>query len=236
MPERTVEDVTRNQELPGMGWLAGYPRSGAALVRTILAHCFGQTTGSCYPEDHIGEEYGEAVRMVPLPLPMEDMKTIIAQQGRFSLKTHALPVVADGLVPTVVIVRDGRRTLESLRAFYAENNGLEYTMMQMVEGHHVWGSWSKWVRAWANLAAPDALWLRYEDIMADVAGAVDRLASWMGRTPVGHDIPPFESLHANNPTIFRATAVDGNGGMTADEEGRFWELHGGTMRMLGYYS
>lgn len=233
--ERMIEEVMRAGELPGLCWLAGYPRVGAALVRTILVHCFGQRTGSLYPEENIGAEYGEAMQMVRLPIPTGEMEEILSRQGRFFLKTHAYPTVQDGQVPTIIIVRDGRRTLESLRAFYHENNAQEYSMMQMVEGHHVWGSWSKWVRAWAAQAAADALWLRYEDIMADVPRTVDQMAAWMGLNPAGYEIPPFESLHKQNPTIFRGCEVEGNGGMTEEEEARFWELHGGTMTMLGYW-
>ena len=228
------EEYLRSGEARNMGWLAGYPRSGAALVRTILAHCFGHRTGTIYKESHIGGGYGDALKTIPHMMTAFDLADMADAQTLLLFKTHSLPRPIE-MLPTIIIVRDGRRTLESLLGFYRESWGIEQTMMPLIMGEHQWGSWSAWIRAWAAAAPAGALWLRYEDIMADVPGTVDRIAGWMGVKPLGHEIPPFESLHAGNPVIFRGCAVTGNGGMTDDEEAAFWQLHGSAMRMLGYY-
>lgn len=232
-PIVNFEDYVRAHARSDTGWLAGYPRSGAALVRTILAHCFGQHTGTIYKEGGIGTFYAEHLRLVPSPIRNIDLDALIARQRLILFKTHEKPRPPE-TVPMVVIVRDGRRTLESLQAFYQEHHQRAYNMTQMIRGQHQWGSWSEWIRAWASSASSRALWLRYEDIMADVPGTVDRIALWFDLVPVSHEIPPFEELHEAHPAIFRRAEVDGNGGMTEQEEALFWELQGGVMSMLGY--
>jgi hypothetical protein len=217
----------------GARWLAGYPRSGAALVRTILTHCFGQRTASIYRESHLGDFYMESLNGLE-EIPLTDLDALVAKQGWVAWKTHEYPA-REETVPTIIIVRDGRRTLESLKNFYAESLKTTYTMRDLIEGAHPWRSWSAWVRAWAALAPAGTLWLRYEDVMADVPRTVRRIAAWGQIEPVGYEIPPFESLHKGNPVIFRGCKVAGNGGMTPEEEARFWELHGSVQHMLGYY-
>ena len=217
-----------------VAWLAGYPRSGAALVRTILAHCFGHRTGSIYGEASLGAEYARALNAVPQEIWNNELVELAARQGLLTIKTHEYATgIAD--VPTIVIVRDGRRVLESLRAFYRERNELEYTMLDLIRGEHYWGDWTAWIRSWACHCRPDTQWLRYEDIMADVPGTVDRIAERWRLAPIAREIPPFESLHAKSPTIFRKSEVEGNGGMTDEEEALFWERHGATMTMMGYH-
>jgi len=239
----TFQEGVLAGRLPDAGWLAGYPRSGAALVRLILASCFDHWTGTIYSEGSIGTVYADVLHILPQHMPLTDLAEIASRQGVVLFKTHEKPRPAER-IPTIVIVRDGRRTLESLRAFYVENEQVAPhrsslvgtdSMMEMIRGNHVWGSWSAWIRAWAASAPATALWLRYEDIMAVVPGAVRRIGLWLRRTPSGYEIPSFESLHQAHPTIFRSAFVDGNGGMTEQEEALFWELHGGAMTMLGYH-
>ena len=232
----SVADWVAESSRVGMpvAWLAGYPRSGAALIRTILAHCFGHQTGAIYCESNLGSDYARALNAVPVAQPSADMAALARGQGLLTFKTHAR-AKGIGHVPAIVIVRDGRRMFESLRAFYSERNATEYTMMELIRGDHYWGDWTEWVRSWACNSRCDTQWLRYEDVMADVAGTVDRLAARWGLDPVAHEIPAFETLHKAKPDIFRKAAVDGNGGMTDAEEAEFWERHGGTMTMLGYH-
>ena len=219
-------------ELP-LAWLAGYPRSGAALVRTILAHCFGHRTGTIYSEADLGEEYNRTLHALPRSASNSEVAALAQRQGLLTFKTHER---AEGIghVPTIIIVRDGRRMFESLLAFYRERNAVEYTMTELIEGTHHWGDWTDWIRSWAGGSRRDTQWLRYEDIMADVPGTVARLAARWGIKPIGHEIPAFETMQATTPTIFRKAEVSGNGGMTDEEEAEFWTLHGGTMTMLGY--
>ena len=227
------EDYVQANPRSDMGWLAGYPRSGAALVRTVLANCFGHSTGTIYKEASLGPAYAKHLRLGPTPIRNDHLEALVASQRLLLFKTHDMPHPPE-TVPTVVIVRDGRRTLASLQAFYGDHAHGTYTMTEMIRGDHRWGLWSAWIRAWAADAPDGALWLRYEDIMADRRTAVDQIAAWMDIPPISYEIPTFESMHKTNPEIFRQADVTGNGGMTPEEEDLFWNLHGGTMSMLGY--
>lgn len=232
MPQ-TLVDLIADGGMPGCVWLAGYPRSGAALVRTILAHCFGQQTASLYREDYLGETYIDAVKLLNFPIDFGDLQALLAEQKLLTIKTHERPDKARG-PSTIIIIRDGRRVLESLKAFYRERNKRDICMPYMIRGGHPWGNWSEWHREWAASAPDGALWLRYEEIMADLRGTVDRLAAHFGLTPAGYEIPRFEDLSQREPSIFRKCDVEGNGGLSAEDEELFWRLHGGVMSMLGY--
>lgn len=217
-----------------LAWLAGYPRSGAALVRTILAHCFGHGTASFYQEDGLGEHYAETVGLCSIPQTPEQMAALAERQPVLAIKSHEWPERHPEDLPTIVIVRDGRRLFESLRAFYQERNGTTYSMGELIRGAHPWGDWGEWIRAWARWTGASVRWIRYEDIMDDQEWAIRQLAEWLQIRPVAWEIPLFEAMQEGSPTIFRKAAIEGNGGMTPDEEWLFWERHGGTMSMLGY--
>lgn len=230
----TVEYCIKELGMSGLGWLAGYPRSGAALIRIILAHCFGHRTASNYTEDYIGEDYAQAVNLLTFPQEIPTLWRVAQEQHILTIKTHER-LSAPESAPCIIIVRDGRRVLESLQAFYRERNDVVVSMEQMIEGDHIWRSWSEWIRNWAQFAPANALWLRYEDIMIDQRAAVGRIAAWLGLQPHSYEIPSFEELHARTPSIFRKAEIEGNGGMTDTQESAFWQLHGGAMSMLGYY-
>ncbi len=231
---QNLTDLMNDGGVPGCVWLAGYPRSGATLVRTILAHCFGQQTAALYREDYLGEVYIDAVKLLSFPIEFADLSALLAEQKLLTVKTHERPDKARGM-STIIIIRDGRRVLDSLKAFYLERNGRDVCMPYIIRGDHPWGNWGEWHRAWAAAAPPDALWLRYEDIMADLSGTVDRLAAHFDLTPTGYEIPRFEDLNRGQPSVFRKCDVEGNGGLSVDDEEFFWRLHGGVMSMLGYH-
>lgn len=141
----------------GIWWLAGYPRSGAALVRSILAHCFGLKTGSIYPEAFLGSGYIGAVNLWDMPQTSDDM-VAMASDGALAIKTHELPEPGD-CTPAIIIIRDGRRVLESLQAFYKENSRIDVSMESLIVGEHMWGCWSRWHRLWAMCSHSRTLWL-----------------------------------------------------------------------------
>ena len=237
MPPATIEIPTeylRDTERPRCAFLAGYARSGAALIRTIMASCFGRQTTSIYLENYIGTDYIRLLKHVELA-ESEAILPELAAAGGLVIKTHDVPPPAWPRVPAIVIVRDGRRVFRSLLAFYRECNGIDQTMLGLIRGEHTWGDWSDWIRTWAFLCSRRALWLRYEDVMADRRTAVNRLAAYFGIDPISYEIPAFATFQAAKPNIFRVAATSGNGGMTEAEEAEFWQRHGGTMAMLGYY-
>jgi len=228
MSERYEMDSER------VAWCAGYPRSGTSLVRLVLANCFGQVTGSCYDETDLTSGFREAMRSVPVGATESDVRAISEAQGVLFWKTHAM-LDYDWNSPAIVVIRDGRRVLDSLRHFYADYGICGAGMVSLIKGNHMWGSWSEWVRSWEVFGGSDALWLRYEDIVADIPGTVGRIGSAFGLSPIADSIPAFDSLRLAEPRIWRAGVTQGNGGMTAAEEEMFWALHGDVMARHGYY-
>jgi hypothetical protein len=224
--------------LPRAGYLAGYPRSGTALVRTILSTYFKHRTSSLYLESDLNDgRFGEVVgHFPPAGSPQDFNRTADAQTVLF-VKTHEVCLRSVD-VPAVIVVRDGRRVLASLRAFYAQANGTEYSWRDMVLGRHPWGDWSTWVRSWVIGCPADALWLRFEDVAGNpLLNGAAVLGRRFGLGPLVNNaaMPEFRDLHAINPQIFRVGARVGNGGMPPEVEDLFWERHGGTMSLLGYY-
>ena len=234
-PTVSLEAWVREHEPERTIWLAGYPRAGAALIRTILVHCFGHATASIYDETQIGPEYEDAVSMVRMPISLDELAGMLQDQGALVIKTHQHASQDGEPNRTIVIVRDGRRMFESLRAFYRERNGLQYSMTELIEGRHLWGDWTAWIRSWHDRGRGDTLWLRYEDIMENVPWAVEQIGRHIHCEPTGYEIPAFETLRSHTPTIFRKASMTGNGGMTPAEEELFWLCHGSTMTMLGYH-
>ena len=130
------------------------------------------------------------------------------------------------------MVRDGRRTLASLRAFLADFNGSEWPMRDIIRGASPWGCWSTWIDGW--LYRCNTLWLRHEELVNDLPACVESIALHLQIEPTGREIPSFDELHAAAPTYWRSGATEGNGGMSPEDERLFWDLHGGTMALLGY--
>jgi hypothetical protein len=218
--------------MPGLAWLGSYPRSGAALVRTILAHAFGHVTASAYNEEPLGDAYAHELNALRYPATDTQVGAVLKAQKMLTVKTHE-PASKLNRAPSIVIFRDGRRVLGSLRDFYRDRLSYWTPMELMIRGDHLWKDWSGWIRDWKD-NAEHALWLRYEDVMRDTKAAIDVIAEWMDIKPVSYIIPPFSRLHLVQKTIFRKADMAGNGGMEPHEEELFWELHGDTMRELGY--
>ena len=236
-----IEHETIPTVHPENYWLlAGYARSGAALVRTIFANCFDMPTSSTYRELKLGPEYCRLLKHKELGTGQTGQ---LLDNGPLLVKTHEWPHRHDchktGQVPhAVVIVRDGRRVLGSLRAFYAGRNGLELAWEDMIVGKHRWGSWSEWVRQWATHCTADTLWIRYEDVMREPEVWIDKLAERFKLKAVSYDLPSIDKIKKRvgkaGRSIFRKADMAGNGGMPADMEALFWQTHGWAMGMLGY--
>jgi hypothetical protein len=92
------------------------------------------------------------------------------------------------------------------------------------------------VEAWTRRSAPTAI-LRFEDMLADPAGAAARACTQLGLSlpPPSGSAPSFAELKAWDPQSFRkGKAGTWKEEMSAGLEQLFWKLHGPTMTRLGY--
>lgn len=210
---------------PRAVWLAAYPRSGITFTRMLLSYCLGLKTDSLYTEGYIGENYLDLIRAAPEDGD-EARDALADEQGVLPIKTHRPP---DG-GRAIVVVRDGRTTLQSLRDFYAELCRRSVSADQIIAGDHAWGDWSVWVNAW--LGQPDTLWLKYEDLRANPISAVETIAAFLGKDVVTLEMPSFATAHELHPWMFRNGQRENR--WSEEDENKFWARHGDAMAALGY--
>lgn len=194
------------------GYIAAYPRSGTAMVRMALHYCFGQATGSVYPEQNVSDFYRQTVGHV--------------EDCRGWIKTHGVPA-GPVYEPCCIIVRDPRCVFVSLQNFYRVRLGDRYTLAQLIRGEHPWGDWSRWVQSWVQHAPRTALWLRYEDFRPYHLRA-------LGLEQTGEDdaMPGLDDLRAGAPSLFgRGDKVTR---LNRADEALLVERHGAILSMLGY--
>jgi glycosyltransferase involved in cell wall biosynthesis len=215
-----------------MIWLASFPRSGNTFFRNILYQVYGLESSTFHrdPQYPVIENYAD--------YPF--------------VKTHLLPAditPSDPGIKKVYLVRDGRDALVSMAHhkkdiirpgtdFY--NNLLE-SILGLEDAD--FGGWSDNVKQWH--AAADII-IRYEDLIADPIGQVERLRDIVGLPPAREDkLPSFEKLKFGQPKYGGERGKQqrafrrGKSGSWRDEmpeelEQLFWDLHGDAMQLMGY--
>jgi len=148
-----------------MIWLASFPRSGSTFLRIVLDEVYGIESSTF----HRGESY-----------PVDE-----DYAGYPVVKTHLLPdelVPSDPSIPAVYLVRDGRDCVVSLahyrKQLIAPESDFEVNLREAIEasgGSH-FGGWSEHVRRWSARAS---LTIRFEELIADPIGCVERLGPWL---------------------------------------------------------
>lgn len=205
-------------------WLASYPRSGNTYLRTILWHCFGLHSASVYPDDLGGhkrlEEYVGHIEHGP------DGKVRFPDAGLRLMKTHEYPPNNN---PAIYVVRDGRAACISLWKFYH----CELPLDVFVEGRHRFGIWSDHVRAWAPFERPHTLLLKYEDMVSDLRGTLDRISRYLNMAILRNRVPGRETI-AGIDGRWVKTGSDWRSEIPEEYLERFTELNGDMLERLGY--
>jgi Sulfotransferase domain len=212
-------------------WLASYPRSGNTFFRVILKSLYGIGSSSVYPK----EAAGRVSAWLAEPRPQRE------QDPAFT-KTHELTAAADPN-PAIYLVRDGRDAYVSYAHFamtldpngYPEMSYADVLRM-LIESRDHFGGWSAHVAAWTRRPVPTAV-LRYEQLVADPAGAAARGCAELGLElprPSG-SLPEEEVVRSWSTLTFRKGTVGSwKDEMPAELEQSFWNLHGDAMTRLGY--
>jgi glycosyltransferase involved in cell wall biosynthesis len=225
-----------------MIWIASFPRSGNTFIRNILHDVYGMKSSEFHMEKdyHIEEDYAS--------YPF--------------VKTHLLPsqlVPNDPSVRAVYIVRDGRDTMVSIAHqrsdIVAPGSDFRENLKAAIfaERGTFFGGWTKNVEDWVQRA--DIL-IRYEDLLRDPIGQVERLRT-ITELPQADPskLPDFDSLKKGDAAYGarkswgyskeeseelaeRAFRKGKSGGwkteMPDDLHDIFWTYHGITMERLGY--
>lgn len=219
-------------------WLASYPRSGNTFLRVVFESLFNLPTYTLYDERRLAApDLGPAL---PLPHDLADPRPQVpfhverfAERPELHLvKTHGLPLDSR---PAIYIVRDGREASTSYFHYHRDSLGVPVSFDDVMHGRVGFGSWGRHLSVWDPLRRPNTLLLRFEALTTDPIVQVERIAAFLGITPVGNRVPTFAELRERAPRFFRSGKTDSWRTLLTDADHvAFWELHGDEMRAFGY--
>lgn len=208
----------------GIIWLASYPRSGNTMLRTILWNCFGLRSASIYPRDlggdseleervgHIEHDADGRLRFPPGSLPL--------------LKTHEYPRDQGR---AIYVVRDGRPVSVSLWRFYKG----QISLGDIIAGNHRFGTWSAHLRQWEPWRRPETLFLKYEDLVADLQTVLAELARFLERPVISNQLPGRNELARDGRWI--RPASNWRELLNGELLEMFDSINGEMMINIGYY-
>lgn len=203
-------------------WLASYPRSGNTMLRTIMYQCFGIGSASVYPSDLAGNTAVEQ-RVGHIEHGPNGELDFTGQAFRL-IKTHGRP--QDGH-RAIYVLRNGR---DATLSFYRFVKG-RVPLLDIIEGRSGQRTWTWHIEQWDPLNRPDTLFLRYEDMVADLSGTIDTIAGYLGAEPMARTLPDREAL-ADNHWIVSAKLEKPS--FDAAAEAAFQRVNGEQMARFGY--
>jgi peroxiredoxin len=183
-PERTAAGApvrpAREQFVPRPDdiFIVTYPRSGTTWMQMIL---YQLTTDGNMDFAHI-------TRVCPwFERSFKDGTEYDALPAPRVFKSH-LPYrkIPKGPCKYIYVVRSGQDVAVSYYHFYATHEGFQGTFdeffQRFLDGQVRYGSWFRHVRGWwEHRHAANVLFLRYEDLLADLPACLRRIATFCGR-------------------------------------------------------
>ena len=206
------------------------------MLRSMLQQVFGLKSYSAYDDaDSVGllPEIRDKTGHTFLGESMDTFyKRNVSSDELFLVKLHHTPVDAGR---AIYIVRDGRSSIVSRYNLLLNlRNRTDVTISDIIRGNVLHGDWSSHLRAWDPLNRPATLFLRYQDLLQRPAEAMDRVATFIQRTPIGTWQNNFEELHRIFPQFFHGGSDEKNlAQMTSQEHQLFWTLHRECMQRYG---
>jgi hypothetical protein len=213
-------------EYKNLIWLASYPRSGNTLLRTILWNCFGFRSGTVYLNEFKGKErLAEYVGHIE---PIVKGAIQFPQNNPPLVKTHAC--YRNDENPAIYVVRDGRAVSVSLSKFYSD-----LSFESIIEGRHMFGTWTAHLKSWKPWQRPDTLLLRYEDMVEDLPSTLDKISKFLNRDIIKDRIPDRNTIAEADGRIVRKKS-DWRSEFPEEMMKRFLQINGAMLERMGYTS
>jgi hypothetical protein len=197
-------------------WVASFPRSGNTFFRIVLHRLYRVPTHVVYDFDGVAGQIGpDLIGYQDRPMSFERMRE---SSKVFFVKTHRQrhdPLISER-DKAICLVRDGRDCVVSWARLRTEPfaGAADYDARFAQEARSIitrrsggTAHWGQNVLSWHHSPAPEPVWVRFEDLIADplrtVRAAVTATAS--GLRPIdGPQIPAFDELRSHDPSFFRA--------------------------------
>lgn len=232
-------------------WLASYPRSGNTFLRIVLHCLYGVPTYSIYEDDDpVGQRVGtDLVGYRPKPVD----RTMMSESAEiYFTKTHkrhkgdrhrAIYLVRDGRDAVISHARlrvSQQHAAERDRRMMFETFLREEIARPYIDGQPSSGTWGGNVLSWLGVVKAPRTILRYEDLVVDPRGSVERAVSSLLPELVPNtaaDIPSFGDLHRVDPLFFRRGVAQSHRDEMSDElHELFWAQpeNATAMRLLQY--
>ena len=203
-----------------MVWLASWPRSGNTYLRTILWQCFGLRSGSIYPNEFSGNK-----QLEDYVGHVENKNSLFVEGNIPLIKTHEAPANDS---PAIYIVRDGKAATLSLCQYYPET-----PLEIVIGGRHRFGTWSNHLQLWQPWQRPDTLLLRYEDLVDDLPGSLEKISSFLGVRILNRVVPSRDDIAGTDGRIVKKASVP-KPVLPESLSGRLLELNGEMLKKMGY--
>ena len=197
-----------------MIWLVSFPNSGSLFFQNILKEKYGVSSVEYIEDELLPGNKSENFIVV---------NTHIIRNKLACLKEREM---------VILLVRDGRDCIiansKSNKTIAYNNFNIREDIQEFIiaENDSYFGGWSQNVESWLNRA--DVI-IRYEELVKDPKGQVGRLQKIIdfpeNKSKI---IPVFDQVQAGGDSVHNGKR------MSKDEQVLFWNIHGDTMRRLGY--
>jgi len=218
-------------------WLASYPRSGNTRLRALLRHRFGVETYS---------RYNDALDIGKSPALAKAVghRNYVGDWASF----YGKALEADALIPikthdwpsddekAIYVIRNAPATIVSFCHYLDAHSRYKADIYDVISGAVSYGGWSQHYKAWSPKTRPNTLFLKFEELMGDAEGAVEKIADFTGLSVKANGAAPeFEDLQKQFPDFFRSGSDRKNRAeLTDDQMSYLLFLHGETLKELGY--
>gem|GEM_PF-997989 len=218
-------------------WLASYPRSGNTFFRVLMNSVFNIKTYSIYDDrfdigadkklsDVVGHEF----------LP-EGFSICSARRSSevFVLKTHDYPSEVCESDKVIYLIRDGRESTLSFFRFHKDFMGVSKCLLDVIGGDTQYGGWGEHVQAWSPAERPNTLLIKFEELVSNPTGYIEKISEFTGFRAVSGNLPTFDELHATSPRFFRSGKKDSWKNVFSEfEQHVFWMRNYSQMTAYGY--